>query len=306
MLELRRIVIAKEASAVPLLQAWSKSMEVHGYQVETSYLGQRFLDLLVPMTDRAWRSRLRKAVESGAVEADWMEDSIIQRYSAEEVRAAPLFQPIHAGRSIEFPQGRDRKAGVCQLVSVDESAACGGCGAGVRQEGEIRVPAAEIDKCGSMASIWLGPNVFWMLADRVVKALEAVCGEPIPRREVVTTGKATARERWWQLLPESSVLEGGIKEHRSARRVCSQCGAVWLSVVDGPPGRHFTARQAAWCEKVVPPVVRSPFWEGELTRFDDGRVKHFPERALWFRGDVARHLAAEKIRGLDLHPIIWF
>lgn len=305
MIERRRIIITPNPKANRVLQTWVESARALGYELATSYLGQRFLDLLVPVSDSAWRTELLKAVESGAVDDDWMEDGIIQTYSPKEMRTAPLYFPIHTGVDIQFPQGSDRKAGVCHLCTVDDSAACGECGAGVRQAGPIRLPASELNRCRVMASIWLGPNVIWMLTERVITDIEVACGVSVPRREVETTGSASTKEKWWQLVPEWSVPGDEIAEHRSARRVCGQCGAVWLDAGDDVPGMYFTASRSAWGDRLVPPIVRSPFWDGQLNRFENGRVIHFPEQAMWLRGDVARLLAARKIQGLDLCPIIW-
>lgn len=304
MIEQRVIAIEATTSDAGTLKAVVKRLRTSGYQVEGLHHGLVYY-AHVPFVDDAWEHILQDANTHNNAGISWQVDRIVQVYSTSEVETAPMFDPIHGGRTIEFPRGRDDISGVCHLAEFDDSTVCMECGTGVRQVSPMRVPAAELNKCGQIASIQLGANVFWMLAESLVGELEESCGARLPRRQVDGIGKAVSKSKWWQIVPDWSIPANVVEVHRYRRGPCLKCGAVRLDLAQQPYGGYFTVRRDDLKGLTLPPIMSDSFVGGNLERFPDGRIRGFPTTHMWLRGDVGRALAKKKIRGLDLYPIIW-
>lgn len=291
-----------------LLREWaSRGYRVGRYKAESS------VEVLVPIDDTAWRQDLDAAKQSGHVDT-WRAAWIEQKYSDQEHAEAPLFRLNHTGYDINFPSTKGF-SGVCHIADVDVSNACASdyaaegkvykCGAGARQSSSLRLSGRELDKAGRFASIWIGSNTFFLLSQSLVDQLEKECGA-LPLRPIEPL-KTVPKEQWWQLDPQQLLPLAACRAPRAALVKCPGCGAARLTYErepDQPVGPYYgVTRELA--DMPLAPVVFSPFWGGWLSFLKDGRVASFPERDMWVRGDVGRALAAKKIKGLDVIPIIW-
>jgi hypothetical protein len=292
----------KSRAFARLLEHWKEL----SYRIESESGAPRF-EIIVPVEDTKWRREMKEACAAGLIDDEWRAGYIRQEYTTEEVALAPLFSISHVGRHLKISTGRDHRSGLCHITTVEATGACPKCGAGATQSGPLRIPSAELNKAGRLASLMFGAKSFFMIPRSMVERIEEAVSDKLPLREVETIGSAKAKERWWQLDPKEVVPLGAVQERRYVRVVCPECGAVRLESlnVDGPYGGHFTLRKQSQTGKKLQPVVLQPFWDGDLTRFPDGRIKSIPHRRVWLRGDVARLLAEMKINGLDLTPIIF-
>ncbi|HMN42454.1 MAG TPA: hypothetical protein PKE29_16560 [Phycisphaerales bacterium] len=260
----------------------------------------------IPTTDRAWKREVQSAVKAGAVAPNWSADWIEYRYTDEEVATAPLFDVVHVGRCIDFPLHGDKIARVCHITDVNADRACTRCGVGARQSAPLRLAAAELNKAGRLASIWLGSNTFWMVSDDLLRKAERAVECRIPVQPVTTIGKAKPKHRWWQLMPSWAPPTTAISVSKTRVQTCKTCKTSTLNF--GRPkilGNFSTASKRVLERLRVPPILCSPFWEGDLDRTPDGRIAFFPSQRLMLRGDLARFLKNEGIRGLDVTPVVY-
>lgn len=303
--ELLEIIFRPTARRSSTLSQLYDHWRIKGYVVEL-WWGGPYMRLLVPLGDESWRAEMSEGVNNGSIAPDWEVRLIKSVYSADEVKTAPLFSVVHTGRDIAFPQGGDDIAGVCHICDVDTSQACPRCGAGAVQDGSLRIPAAELNKARKFASIWIGQNIFLFVADALAEALSSSCKDALPLRQVEPIGKSKLEQPYWQLCPDTPVSPDALAVHRAERTQCPECGGPRLTAFSDPPGgRQYSLLREEFDARTCPPVTLCPFWEGDLGRFDDGRIHGFPERRPWLRGDLARELMKHKIRQLDLTPILY-
>lgn len=303
--EMLEITFTPTARPGSTLEGLYDHWRMKGYIVESKWGGPD-MRLLVPLGDESWRAEISQGVNDGVIAADWDAGFIECLYSSDDIQSAPVFSVIHTGRDIAFPQGGDDIAGVCHICDVDTSRACPKYGAGAVQDGSLRIPAAELNKAGKFASIWIGQNIFLFVADTLAEALSSSCKDALPFRQVEPIGKSKLEQPYWQLCPDTPVSPDALTVHRAERTQCPECGEPRLTSFSRPPGgRQYSVLREEFEASTCPPVPLCPFWEGDLARFADGRVQRFPERRPWLRGDLARELMKHKIRGLTLEPILF-
>jgi len=263
-----------------------------------------FWNVGAPLVESDWRAEVSEALRTG-VAVDFTEEFFVQQFTAAETAAAPLFRMVHMGRDIDFPIGKDRFASPSHITTIDTSAACPTCGAGAIQRDPLRLKASELEPAGPFVSITLVANDFYIVRGDFAQAWSTLIGENLPLLAVEATGKAARDTEWFQLVPAAVLPADSIRDHRAARTPCAICGILRMDWGDTLPHGPYHTALPALAEAKLPPIVWSHWIEGELTRFPDGRVRQYPGRSLWLRGDVARALATFKVRGLDLIPIIW-
>ena len=181
--ELLEIIFRPTARRSSTLSQLYDHWRIKEYVVEL-WWGGPDMRLLVPLGDDSWQAEMSEGVNNGVISPDWDVRLVKCMYSADEVNTAPLFSVIHTGRCIAFPQGGNDIAGVCHICDVDTSRACPKCGAGAVQDGSLRIPAAELNKAGKFASIWIGQNIFLFIADTLAEALSSSCKDVLPLRQV--------------------------------------------------------------------------------------------------------------------------
>ncbi len=304
MIEKLVVVIESKQANIEAIASLAKLMREAGSECVV-YPSKCVCEARVPADSGEWEELIAQVERRCAAEFVYKKLLIVQVYDKSDVETAPLLAPTHSGRCIAFPVGRDPLAGICHVVDVDEVGACTQCHAGVRQRGKLRVPASELNKAGSLASIQIGANVFWLLSTPLVEHLEGACGATLPRREVECIGKAAPKERWWQLDPDWCLPFDSVRVHRFAVLRCERCGARRLGEARPLPKGYLTVVRRELVNVQLPPVMRSPLYGGELSRLPDGRVVRCPEQEVWLRSDVALALASKRVRGLELTPLMW-
>lgn len=309
MKELIEIFLDPLKPASPVFKELLSRWKVRGYRVRGRY-GPKSRELLVqaPLEDDTWRKEVVAAAKSGLIDSDWCEERIRQEYSSEDVTEAPLFALHHAGPDIDIPVGPDtgHVVGVAHIAEVDTSGACDRCGVGAKQVGALRLSTAELNKCSGVARIGIAGNEFWLMSHEVAAAVTKMCGERLPLQPVETFGKGRLRGAWFQVVPQVAIPPDVINAIRLTVEACASCNAMRIVGVENPEllGSYYTVNKPKWFP--TPGVVWGPLWGGDgIRRLRDGRVMCYPERAIWFRGDVARHLLACGINDLTGTPIIW-
>lgn len=309
MIEELQITVYPRQDANARFAAWLALREAPGFRVDRERWAKLHdaVDVYVSPSDQAVFRVFDDAKAKGLIER-WDRVHIFQRYSPSEFAASPLFAVVHVGRCVEVPKGTDNIAAISHFVDFDVVPACSNCGAGATQTGAMRIPGAELNKAGRFASIMIGNNEFLMASETVVDALAAAAGGvTLPLRRVESIGRTKAKEQWFQFFPLDELPIAACHEGRWVRQICPKCEAVRLTSPgdDLAVGGYFmVSKELLGGTRLVPPIVRAPYWYGDVERFDDARLITVPDRRIWLRGDVGRALAAMKIRGLDMVPVL--
>jgi hypothetical protein len=263
------------------------------------------VDVCIALPSDSWRAALHAAATEGVISPDWSEEQIRQVYAPDEIAQAPAFRLFHTGRNLLTSRGEDPIHGVCHITSVDLSAACDHCGAGARQAGPLVFPPSELNKSGRFASDWHAGMAFFLATESLLSELEQTGQSVRPLRPVEASGRTSAKEQWWQLDSELAIPLSCVQEARFARKSCPGCGAIRLEAEGDAFGGYFRIIRSQWGDLRPPPIFRSPFWDGVLERFQDGRVVSFPQRELWLRGDFARSVNSANVPGIELMPVVF-
>jgi hypothetical protein len=304
--ELSIFVMPTDSGSQRDFAAFTKLLEDRGYRVDRNRWKaiHRGVDVYARPDDDEIQRSLDKAVEADIV-SRWERASLVRHYTPDEIATAPLFSFVHVGRHINLPMGPGGVSGVSSIVEISLDRACGQCGCGAHQVGPLHVSGAELNKTSGFASLFIGSNEFVMIDEQVGRAMASIT-QLVPQRDIALLGRITPKAGWKQLAPDFELPLKACREQRYVRRSCGRCRCVRL---DLPPDElatagYFMVDRAVIERLELPPVMLAPYWDGDVERFDDGRLISVPARRIWFRGDIGRALMAMKIRGLELTPVL--
>lgn len=263
-----------------------------------------------PFDDERWLVEVKKAARAREIAGDWQVDKILQEYSEADVAEAPLFRFVHTGGQPMVATGRTHRLDLSHVTEYSSENACKRCGAGARQIAPLRFTAGALNK---LTTGFATLSVAWcelvLISQTLRNEIKDSIGVKLPLRELEVSAPrgARLREKWWQLDADEVVAPEHLESRRLVEQRCALCDGVR---VENPPeagfvwGGYWLAEKSLGSSK-APPVVRMPYWEGDLDMAPGGGVRLAPYRSMLFRGDVARWLMTKGITKLFFTPIIW-
>ncbi|MBY0261927.1 MAG: hypothetical protein K2Q20_06265 [Phycisphaerales bacterium] len=286
---------------------WLKELESKGYKVDRDYWKSLHdaVNVDIPVDSPDDLEPFKQAAEDGIIKR-WRRSQIKQHFTQSEIASAPLFGFVYVGRDMRVPQGKDLVAGISHFVEYDTSFACVTCGAWAKQCGPLRILGSELNQAARLSNITIVSNSFDLVPAKTLEQISQVVKAKLPLRPIEVAGKVKLKEEWWQLDPDFELPIEVCQEMRYVRIVCQACGVVRLDGVPGDEllGGYFTVKSAKLRQYDLPPAMLEPYWNGDIKRYQDGRLISTPSRRIWLRGDVGRALLKLKIRGLSLSPIL--
>jgi hypothetical protein len=304
MKEILRVFVQPFSHKKREFEKWISDVEALGVEIDRGrWVGiSDAVDVIMAPDDSRPIALCEAAVREGVLKK-WQRSNIEQSYTSVEIASSKLFSFVHVGRSINIPQGKDDILGISHITTYDLRDACSECGSGAVQQSGLHVPASELKKCGSFASLFIVSNEFVMTSKSLLDDLAISCRESIESRTVIMSGSSKG-ERWDQLDPSWTFPIEACSERRYSRIGCAECGAIRLQQDDLLGGGQIIVKEHMLSRLKLPPVMLSPYWDGVVERFEDGRLISVPSRRMWFRADLAHHLSRARIRGLELTPLL--
>jgi predicted nucleic-acid-binding Zn-ribbon protein len=262
-------------------------------------------EVAFPIERQAWQAEIEALVRRGDIEPDWYVKQIEQRFTKDEVASAPLFWPIHTGKTPDVPNSKDGRWDLTCVTRVDGSRICNKCGVGGVVASPLRIPAGSLNKLSKFARLDVQHDQFLLISEELAESLSSETGADLPLKEIEATGGGRLKMKWFQLDPQVAVPVEAIRDVRFVRKPCPKCGAIFIEQPTLTLDTYHTIEKRVLDRRPLPPVVNSPFWEGSLDRAEDGTVRVMPWRRVWFRGDLGRVLMRMKVPRLELTPIIY-